>query len=436
MVLLVGTSGNLKACGIDFSLPSLHFPHVNDQGKFSYWEKVGEIDVGGGLVLPIHLNFNASRHSVSPTLDASGFLLGLTDATAVQLDERKFRIYTPAGRYRTFRRDRKNPNVVHSGKSWKGELKGDVLSVASECGDRLTYRQGVISEMQIKDRKFDFIRSGGKVSEIREGGKTILKVATDSMSGDVVLSYGFNKKIVFQFGERPVVQVIKGKNVVGQKERSLCKIVGENGFTRDFEFAVNKDIQPTMKVGNEKFVWNPTNGFMISDGIWQYDIKPGEADSANAVIARINFEGGREFWHRNRSKGEEIIENVDGTRKITTWFTSGQLAGRKRVIQKVKNNKKTTEIKFLYDENGKRRKIRVNKNALRHSKQSDLKLTGIAKLVNTNANFISKKDYKIDEYERLRADGKIEIFVVKNGKTSRWMLKDQITGEVLKNKIY
>ena len=302
-------------------------------------------------MLPIHLNFSPERQSASPTLNARGFLLGLTDAHAVQLDERRFRVYTPAGRYRTFHRDRKNPNVIHSGKNWKGELKGDVLSVSSECGDRLTYHQGVISQMQLKNRKFDFIKSGRTVTEIREGGKSILRVSTDPLTGNLKFGFGFDREIKFEFAERPIVQVVAEKNVVGKTERSLHKVSGGNGFSQNFDFAVNEKIQPTIHVGSQGFTWDAATGFLLSDGVWQYDTKLGETELDNAIIERANFKGEKESWRHNKAKGEEIVQGSNGVKKITTWFTAGKLAGKMRKIETQKPSDKNISslITYTYD---------------------------------------------------------------------------------------
>ena len=54
--------GSGFSCGLDWSLPDNHFENVNSQGKFSYWQKLGEIKVGDDFAFPIHLNFRVSGH--------------------------------------------------------------------------------------------------------------------------------------------------------------------------------------------------------------------------------------------------------------------------------------------------------------------------------------------------------------------------------------
>src|SRR5690606_32226464 len=105
--------------------------------ELSLWEKLGEIPTSGSFKLPLYLNFRANRNSNSPGLGVRGFTLAATDANAVALNENSFLIHTPAGRYKVFTRDKVQPNVLHGGGNWKGEIKEQTLTIYSDCGDRI-----------------------------------------------------------------------------------------------------------------------------------------------------------------------------------------------------------------------------------------------------------------------------------------------------------
>lgn len=339
------------ACGLNWSLPVNHFENVNPQGKFSYWQKVGEIDVGGGLKLPLHLNFRGDRFVESPGLGVTGFMLGLTDSSIVAVDERRFLLQTPAGRYRIFQRDRENPNILRSSSQWVGEIKGETITVTSECGNRLTYRKGFITQMALKDRVFDYVYYGGKPVEIREKGIPVFLLKYEGKS--LVVQTRGNKQLQFFYGERPCVQHIAGQNVIGKIEKTLAKMVDESGEETNFQFGVTSDVRPTLAVGDVSFTWNPATGEMIQDGEWIYDIKPGERPRDNAAIGRANVQGQKEFWYHDKTKGEEIVQGIDGVKKITTWFTRGKLAGKIRKIEKNCDGKVSTCYQASYGENGK-----------------------------------------------------------------------------------
>ena len=123
----------------------------------------------------------------SAGLGVPGFMLGLTDSSMVALDERRFLMQSPSGRYRTFRRDRKNPHILESGPKWAGEIKGDVITVSLECGAKLVFQQGRLARLQIKGRTFEFIRNGNRVTEVREGGRPLATLRENRLTGAVEL---------------------------------------------------------------------------------------------------------------------------------------------------------------------------------------------------------------------------------------------------------
>lgn len=350
VALLLQSYGTVEACGLNLSVPNYHFPHVDDKGVFSYWESIGRIDVGGGVYLPININFKANRQSASSTIGAPGFHLALTDAYVVQIDERTFRIYNPAGRYRTFRRDRKRPNILHSGGSWKGEIRGAVISVSSECGDRLVYQQGGIRQMRVNGRTFDFLRSNGRVTEIHEKGRLVLKIESDSINGDLLFEDLNNNRIVFEFNERPIITSIQGKNIILRKVRSLSKI--ETGKKiRNFDFSVDRKLIPSLAIEGGNFSWNPDNGIIESDGEWHYNIDSIFGKKSHAAIKRINKSGQEEFWCYDKANGRETIKTKEGVETITEWFVSGDLKGKiRKIATDIGNERQRIIQRFAYDE--------------------------------------------------------------------------------------
>jgi hypothetical protein len=62
------------ACGLDWTLPQAHFEGVDENGYVAYWEKIGQADLGDGLVIPVNIGFNSHRETSSPTL-GKGWIL-------------------------------------------------------------------------------------------------------------------------------------------------------------------------------------------------------------------------------------------------------------------------------------------------------------------------------------------------------------------------
>lgn len=345
---------HIYACGVNWSLPTNHFQNASDQGVLSCWEKLGEIPTSGDLKLPIHINFRGNRNLNSSGLGAPGFMLGITDANAVALDENTFVFYTPAGRYKVFTRDSRQPAVLHGEGNWKGEIKEETITITSECGDRMTYFKGVIAQMQIKDQRFDFIRTGGKVTEIREAGRTLATMTKDPMTGSLSLNLPNGKNIVFEYGERPHVQKIGGTNVVASKLPSIKSITLADGTKLGFDFGVTADILPSLSFQNRELTWDPQTGIILRDGEWKYSVQQGEHPFDNAAIARKKNSGESEFWSDDTTKGIEIEIAVSGLRKKTVRFTSGIAKGSIRSLEIYQNDKPISKTTFSYDEKGRR----------------------------------------------------------------------------------
>ena len=354
--------GSGFGCGLDWSLPDNHFENVNAQGKFSYWQKLGEIKVGDDFAFPIHLNFRGDRYVESAGLGVPNFMLGLTDASVVALDERRFLMQGPSGRHRTFRRDRKNPHILESGPKWAGEIQGDVITVSLECGARLVFQQGRLARMQVKDRTFEFIRNGNRVTEVREGGRPLATLRENRLTGAVELVKRGGEVITFELGKRPLVQALAGSPtpVIGGLIPTVSKIILPDGKETRFDFGTDEKLLPTVGIsGGEPdqttraIAWNPGTGEMIQDGEWRYEIKPDENPRYNAAIARVNGSGVKEFWHKNQRVGEKIEQLADGSIISTTWFTSGPLANRIRRRTITVDGKTRIAYQPFYDEKAK-----------------------------------------------------------------------------------
>jgi len=354
-------TGSGFCCGLNWSLPVNHFENVNPQGKFSYWQKLGEIKVGEDFALPIHLNFRGDRYMESAGLGVPCFMVGLTDSNIVALDARHFLVQTPAGRYRMFRRDPKNPNILRGSSKWAGEIQGETITVASECGDKLVFQQGRLARMQVKERTFEFIRNGNRVTEVREGGHPLASLRENRLTGAVELVQRGGEVISFEMGKRPLVQALAGSPtpVIGELVGAVTKITLPGGQETRFEFGTNEKLLPTVGISNGEpdqttrtIAWNPGTGEMIKDGEWMYEIKSGDGARDNAAIGRTNGDGAKEFWHRNKGNGFEIIRTVDGITQTVFLFTSGILRGKTRALTTSRNNKEILRINISRDQDG------------------------------------------------------------------------------------
>ena len=108
----------------------------------------------------------------------------LLESRIVQMDENSFKMERPDGWFRVLTRESKAPKILSNG-DWKAEINGETITAWAECGSKLVFQRGRIVSMQLKDRKFDYIYDGNKVSEIREGAVPLLRVEREMVSGEV-----------------------------------------------------------------------------------------------------------------------------------------------------------------------------------------------------------------------------------------------------------
>ena len=350
-VMWVLFSSWAPGCGINWQKPSNHFDGVNERGFLSYWDEVAELDLGNGFKVPLIVNFRSNRDTVSP-YGGYGWLVPLLESSVVQLEENRFMLVQPDGWNRYFgRRNAADTTLLGDG-GWAAELKGNIFTAWASCGWKLVFANGKISSMVGPDnRRFDWVRSGDRITEIREGGTTRLTVKWNE-SNEMSAIEANGQQIAFGRGDKPRIQNMADQNVVAAIDRSLTQINLPSGISRAYAFGVDEKLNPTFKAGDRLFAWNSATKLALSDSGWTYQITP-DPDGGYAAINRKNAQGQTEFWHDNRNKGVETAQGIDGVRTITTSFVNGKLAGKVRKIETIPGkSQKPTVVNHSYDENG------------------------------------------------------------------------------------
>jgi len=344
------SAGNLLSCGISWKTPTNHFDSVNERGFLSFWDQLGTFDFGNGLKVPLIVNFRSNRDTLSP-YGGYGWLVPLLESNVVQLEENRFMLVQPDGWNRYFGRKSASDTALLGDGGWAAELKGNTFTAWASCGWKLIYVNGKITSMLSPDnRRFDWVRSGERVTEIREGGTTRLTVKWDEANEMTGLEAN-GQQITFGRGDKPRIQNTAGQNVVAAIDRTLTQMAITGGAGKTYEFGIDEKLNPTFKAGDRLLAWNPASKLVLSDSGWTYQITP-DPDGRYAAIARKNAQGQSEFWHNNQNKGVEITQGIDGVRKITTSFVIGKLAGNVRKIEEIKNGKPITTYQASYDQSG------------------------------------------------------------------------------------
>jgi len=365
VAFLGGFVGAARACGIDWQVPVNHFDGVNEFGKLSYWREIGEMDLGDDLKVPLVLGFNPTRR-ISSAL-GNGWFLGPMDANLVQINENDFMLTQPDGILREFWKNNPTDTILQGQGDWKGEIKGNSVTLWAQCGWKLVFSSGKIHSIATpKGRVLDFVYGdNGKVSEIQENGETVLRVDGDQNGNINGLTYGKKQvgieHVGIDLGERPRVDVINGIDLVGGMEQSLHRVVIADGTQEVYDFSVDDQIQPKLTVSgsNERsFTWSPVTGQALKDGEWTYSIHLDADPYKNARIERANAQKQREYWYLDKANGTETTKGIDGTQYITNRFASGPVAGQIRNTEIISpNGVRSTVYQATYDENGNRVRV-------------------------------------------------------------------------------
>ena len=352
--VLCGVISSAVACGIDWEVPHNHFDGVSENGDFSYWRDIGTFDLGEGLKIPLVIGFKPTRGGNS--LLGRGWIIPLLESNVVQVDETKFLLTQPDGITRQFWRKKPDDLLLKGQGNWAGQIQGNTIVLWADCGWKLVFSKGKITSITTpKNRVLNVVYGGDGMMKLLENGSAVLQVANTANGVGMKLSFGTNQ-IDLEMDKRPRVEVVKGLNVVGGYEKSLHRVRLSGAREAVYDFAVDKKMQPTLKIAGDTdrmFTWDAKSGKLIKDGEWSYNIKPGDNWWDNTAQGRINTKNQKEFWFFDKVNGREIMEGIDGTRKVTHYFASGILRGRIRKEEKISERGSEVTYQAVYDEKGK-----------------------------------------------------------------------------------
>lgn len=348
-------AGSGYACGLSLLEPKSYFQGADYQGHAYIIEKLGVIQteqMPKNESIPIYLIFNSGNTYV--TSYSGSFDIPLLTSRIEQIDENNFLLRSPTGWILPFSRNSKDKNLLDGSNDMKAEVdeSKQIVTVWASCGDRLIFSRGRLIQWKTKDLELDYIYSGNRVSEIRGNGKSVLKVNSNSQTGETTgLSLGLDRTIGFVWGKQPIVENIQGKLIVTEMRKTLSRVDLPNGEKKEFEFSVDSQMHPTLNIDNEQLSWDPESLLVSRAGKWTYSVVPTQGRFANAQINRSNS-GVTESWFYNGAKGEEMVRENDGTRKIRYWFINGALDGKLRKISRIKDGVSKDIVACSYDEHG------------------------------------------------------------------------------------
>ena len=321
-------------CGLDWKMPVTHFEGVEDHGYVAYWEKIGEADLGGGLVVPVSIGFNSHRELSSPTL-GKGWIVPLLESHVEPIDENSLNVIMPDGWTFLFYRNG-NSETWRGNSGWMGETRDTLFTITAPCGWQIKFDQGKIQEIDGSgNRTLTYRYDGGVATEVDAGTRPLLRVeSADGAPADIIVG---DQKIDVTLAQRPRVVTEAGQTLIAGFDPSLNTLRWPGGRTESFTFAADADLHPTLEVSDdnlpkEKFTWDAETRQIISDGTWDYTLqKIGD----HWRFDRTTPGGGSESYESDEARGVTTEKGADGKEIATYRFPNGPLTGRIRKIEQL-----------------------------------------------------------------------------------------------------
>jgi YD repeat-containing protein len=343
----------VMGCGLDWTLPQGHFTGVEEHGYVEYWEKIGEADLGDGLVIPVNISFNSHQEASSPTL-GKGWMVALLESHVEPIDENSMKVIMPDGWTFTFLRNG-STETWRGNAGWVGETKNTLFTIAAPCGWKVKFDGGKIQEIDSnKNRTLSYKYNGPVATEVDVDGKAFVQVENNTSTGvaqDLLIG---GQRVDIALDRRPRVQLVGTQNLVTGFDPSLSQLRWPDGKAESFTFGTDKSLNPTLAILNadqtqRNFAWNASSGQIKTDGEWIYKLTPGDS----VVLNRANGKGQMESYANDVAKGIIIVEDIDGVKTVTTTYVNaGALNGNIRNVTQIKNGVSTVLQRCDYDESG------------------------------------------------------------------------------------
>ena len=342
-------------CGLDWTLPVGHFEGVEEHGYVAYWEKIGQVDLGDGLVIPVNIGFNSHREASSPTL-GKGWIVALLESHVEPIDENSMNVIMPDGWTFLFYRNG-NTETWRGNAGWIGETNNTVFTITAPCGWRVKFDQGKIQEIDTNtNRVLTYRYNGGVATDVYEGDKAFVHIESNISTGvpsDILIG---EQKIDITQAQRPQVVTKLNMNFVTGFDQSLNELQWAGGQKETFAFGTDKNLIPSLTITHadqtsRTFTWDADTRRIKTDGEWVYNL-PEATSEASIALLRTNRSGQIESYENGITPGVESEQYLDGTKIKITRFTAELLRGRFRKIEITKPNKLPSVESFDYNENG------------------------------------------------------------------------------------
>ena len=329
-------SFSVIGCGLDWTLPQAHFDGVEEHGYVAYWEKIGEIDLGDKLVIPVHIGFDSHRETSSPAL-GRGWIVPLLESHVEPIDENSLSVVMPDGWTFLFLRNG-NSETWRGNAGWAGETDNSVFTIAAPCGWKIRFDGGKIQEIDGPTGvAMTYRYDGGVATEIDTDGKTLVRLDRDPVTGVAADLMIGDQKIGIALAQRPRVTSMLQRNLISGFDSSVFSLQWSDARKDLFSFATDKDLNPVLTISGTDltsriFTWDANTRQIKSDGEWSYSFAQ---MTGHLRFTRVSAQPRTEIYETDDSTGMTAETGADGAEIQAYRFVSGPLVGRIRRIEEI-----------------------------------------------------------------------------------------------------
>ena len=327
-------------------------PYVDKDGYVNPIVDLGEVDFGGGLTLPLVLNFSSAIRSPSPEF-GQGWDCPLFDAKVFDTQQNLKRMETLGGKDRYFVYNARTDSWRHFfTDDWKGQVKDDNFELSYKTGCKFVFSKGLISSLTTPDgRTILWNRAGEKLISLQESGKPpAMQINYDKL--------GFAQEILLnpdKMGVSKKVYAFESSLVYAGIDKIQCPGGRIIGFNRSRDKALNPvmawadTLHPPLTLS-----WDVKTGKIRSDNQYTYQITEVETTNTWPKMARKNIANGKtESFYFDEKHGTTDETLADGTlRHIEIVQAPGPNYKAVRLIQDTKNGKTHIVLRKAFDDQG------------------------------------------------------------------------------------
>lgn len=323
LFFLVFATKTLAECKMKMTAPRFKYEHIDLRGYLHLSTDLFEdADFGGYIEFPTSPYALTSHGTFGP-----GWLCPILDAKAIKVSEIEYLIARPDGVYQTYKATNtaKDEQKISCGEKWKGKVKGKTISIASECGIYIEYKNARIAKLIIKDKTYEWERKPDLII-IKLNGKTIVSTETN-----------------------------KNGWTIRHSNESIKIEKKEHGFeiqTKDAKLTVD-DIQEkgtgkcNFRGVESTYTYDPKTGLITQFDEWAYTIEP---NGNYATVTRRRPDGFTQKWAHSDIEGYDR-DDSGPYKTYKEWHTAGPLQGKTK-YELIQDNAGKNEYKYFYDENG------------------------------------------------------------------------------------